>query len=204
MTIMVTAALTECISKPMEVTTVAPKTKAAPTGDSGIAGTATVVISTADLPISKIAVMPFLNSILIRYMIDNGLDVASKFKIDTVYSANGGATDEVLVANEWEVNTLNTTAVSSLAVYGDYCVIDIDHSRGGFYTLYKPGSPIVRVRSANPSYPNIYGDTETLREVIIAADTGTISYSNTIRWLGKLGLITEDMEVIHMDLPLAY
>ena len=51
-----------------------------------------------DLPVLKVAVMPFLNTLPIVYMIENGLDVANGFKIETVYFANGTAMDEALAA----------------------------------------------------------------------------------------------------------
>ena len=44
-----------------------------------------------DLPTLKVAVMPFLNSLPIEYMVQNGLDEANGFKIETVYFSNGGA-----------------------------------------------------------------------------------------------------------------
>ena len=202
--VMVTAALAGCAPKPVEATTAAPKTEAAPTGDSGMTETTTAAVSTADLPVLKVAVMPFLNSIPIKYMIDNGLDVANGFKIDTVYFANGGAMNEALAANEWEVGTLSAAAVNSLAIYGGYCIADIGHSEGGLYTLCKPDSPIAKVKGANPSYPDVYGDAETLKGAIIATNTGTISHLNVIKWLEKLGLTTEDVEIVHMDFPSAY
>ena len=60
-----------------------------------------------NLPVLKVAVMPFLNTLPIVYMIDNGLDVANGFKIETVYFANGTAMNEALAADQWEVGTLS-------------------------------------------------------------------------------------------------
>lgn len=159
---------------------------------------------TAELPVLKVALMPFLNSIPIKYMMDQGLDVKHGFRIDPVYFANGGAMNEALAANEWEVGTLSAAAVNSLAIYGGYCIADIGHSEGGLYTLCAPDSPIVKVKGANPSYPDIYGDAETLRGAIVATNTGTITHLNVIKWLEKFGLTTDDVEFVHMDYPSAY
>ena len=201
---MVTTALAGCAPKAVDATTAAPKTETTTkAGDAGKTETEAEVPA-ADLPVLKVAVMPFLNSIPIKYMIDNGLDVANGFKIETVYFANGGAMNGALAANEWEVGTLSAAAVNSLAIYGGYCIADIGHSEGGLYTLCKPDSPIAKVKGANPSYPDVYGDAETLKGAIIATNTGTISHLNVIKWLEKLGLTTEDVEIVHMDFPSAY
>ena len=51
-----------------------------------------------DLPVLKVAVMPFLNCLPVQYMIENGLDEENGFKIETVYFANGTAMNEALAA----------------------------------------------------------------------------------------------------------
>lgn len=200
---MTVTALSGCAPKPVESTAAAPSSTAAASGGAEKTSAAETA-DTADLPVLKVAVMPFLNSIPVKYMIDNGLDVKNGFKIETVYFANGGAMNEALAANEWEVGTLSAAAVNSLAIYGAYCIADIGHSEGGLYTLCKPDHPIAQVKGSNPSYPDVYGDAETVKGAIIATNTGTISHLNVIKWLEKLGLTTDDVEIVHMDFPSAY
>lgn len=160
--------------------------------------------ATEDLPVLKVAVMPFLNTLPIVYMIDNGLDVANGFKIETVYFANGTAMNEALAADQWEVGTLSAAAVNSLAIYGAYCIADIGHSEGGLYTLVKSDSPIAAVKGSNPSYPDVYGDADSVRGAVIATQTGTISHLNVNKWLEVLGLTPDDVELVSMDFPSAY
>ena len=157
-----------------------------------------------NLPVLKVAVMPFLNTLPIVYMIENGLDVANGFKIETVYFANGTAMNEALAADQWEVGTLSAAAVNSLAIYGAYCIADIGHSEGGLYTLVKEDSPIAAVKGANPSYPDVYGDADSVRGAVIATQTGTISHLNVNKWLEVLGLTPDDVELVSMDFPSAY
>ncbi|MCB6341528.1 ABC transporter substrate-binding protein [Enterocloster lavalensis] len=198
---MLTGTLAGCAPKPVDSTTAATE---APAGTSKETEAGQEETPAADLPVLKVAVMPFLNSIPIEYMINEGLDVKNGFKIETVYFANGGAMNEALAADQWEVGTLSAAAVNSLAIYGAYCIADIGHSEGGLYTLCKPDSPIAQVKGANPSYPDVYGDAETLKGAVIATNTGTISHLNVIKWLEKLGLTTDDVEIVHMDFPSAY
>lgn len=157
-----------------------------------------------DLPVLKVAVMPFLNSIPIKYMVDNGIDVENGFKVETVYFANGGAMNEALAADQWEVGTLSAAAVNSLAIYGAYDVADIGHSEGGLYTLVSKDSPIAGVKGSNPSFPDVYGDADTVKGSVIATNTGTISHLNVIKWLEAIGLTADDVELVSMDFPSAY
>lgn len=202
-------ALSGCGGSASTATTKAASAAAGTT--AGQAGAETSAVSgnktssgAADLPVLKVAVMPFLNSIPIKYMIDNGLDVKNGFRIETVYFANGGAMNEALAADQWEVGTLSAAAVNSLAIYGAYCIADIGHSEGGIYTLCKKDSPIAKVKGSNPSYPDVYGSADTVRKITIATNTGTISHLNVIKWLEALGLTTNDVNIVNMDFPSAY
>ena len=197
--------LAGCAPTPADATTAAQTSQGGAAAEGSADGAqAEAAEDTADLPVLKVAVMPFLNSIPVKYMVDNGLDVKNGFKIETVYFANGGTMNEALAADQWEVGTLSSAVVNSLAIYGAYCIADIGHSEGGLYTLCQPDSPIAQVKGTNPSYPDVYGDAETLKGAIIATNTGTISHLNVIKWLEKLGLTTEDVEIVHMDFPSAY
>ena len=148
--------------------------------------------------------MPFLNCLPVEYMIENGLDEENGFKIETVYFANGTAMNEALAADQWEVGTLSAAAVNSLAIYGAYCIADIGHSEGGLYTLAKADSPIAEIKGANPSYPEVYGDADSVKGTTIATQTGTISHLNVNKWLEVLGLTPDDVEIVSMDFPSAY
>lgn len=157
-----------------------------------------------ELPVVKIAVMPFANSIPVVYMVENGLDEANGFKVEMIHFANGGAMNEALAADEWEIGTLSAAAVNSLAIYGAYCVADIAHSEGGLYTLCSSDHPIAQVKGSNPSYPDVYGDEETVKGVTIATNTGSISHLNVIKWLEALGMTIDDVNLVSMDFPSAY
>src|SRR5699024_2626969 len=64
----------------MSLSLAACSTSGSSTSDAGNTTSAT----TEDLPVIKVAVMPFLNSLPIVYMQENGLDVANGFKMETV------------------------------------------------------------------------------------------------------------------------
>lgn len=157
-----------------------------------------------ELPVLKVAVMPFLCSLPTKYMVENGLDTANGFKIETVYFANGGAMNEALGAEQWEVGPLSAAAVNALAIYGAYEIAEVGHSEGGLYTLVDKDSPIAQVKGYNPSYPEVYGDPDSVRGALIATNTGTIAHLNVNKWLESIGLTSEDVEIVNMDFPSAY
>ncbi len=195
--------LTGCAPKPATPSTTA-QTSAAQAAEQAETKTEEKAQKQEELPVLKASVMPALNSVPIKYMIDNGLDVKHGFKLETVYFANGGVMNEGLAADQWEVGIASAAAVNSLAIYGAYCVAEIGHAEGGVGTFCQKDSPIAQVKGFNPSYPDVYGDPETLKGAVIATNTGSIAHLNVNKWLEKLGLTTDDVEIVHMDYPQAY
>ncbi|MFV0503990.1 MAG: ABC transporter substrate-binding protein [Lachnospirales bacterium] len=157
-----------------------------------------------ELPILKVGVLPFLNSIPVKYMVDNGLDTANGFKIETVFFPTGGPMNEALASNLWDVGTLSAASVYSLATYGAYVVADIGHAEGGIETLVNSDSPIASVKGYNPTYPEILGDPDTVRGATIAVPTGTLSQLNVFKWLEKIELDPSEVSIVHMDFAQAY
>lgn len=165
---------------------------------------ATEVEEVKELEVLKVSVMPALNSVPIKYMIDNGVDVAHGFKLETVTFPNGGIMNEAFASGEVECGVASAAAVNTLAIYGGYCLAEIGACEGGCGTFVLEDSPIAAVKGYNPSYPDVYGSPETLKGAVIATVTGSISHLNVIKWLEKLGMTQEDVEIVNMEYPQAF
>ncbi len=151
----------------------------------------------AELPILKVAVQPYLLAIPVYYMMENGLDKANGFEIDLSVYVNGTLINEALAANEWDVATGGTSAVFGIATYGAKIIADIDLCTGGAAAYVRPDSPIAAVK--DKIAPNVYGDAETLKGAQILVPTGTLNQYNALKWVEKAGLTSEDVEFVHMD-----
>lgn len=160
--------------------------------------------SSGDTKTLKVAVMPFLNSVPIEYMINNKLDEKYGFTIETVYFPSGGPMNEALGAGLWEVGTLSAASVYSLANYNAHVVADIGHSEGGIEVLVNPDSDILTVKGVNKDFPEVYGDAATLKGKTIAVPTGTISHLNVIHWLRAINVDPNTVNIVHMEFPQAY
>lgn len=156
------------------------------------------------LPVLRVAVIPFLNSVPVKYMQEHKLDEQNGFKIETVYFPSGGPMNEALAGGQWDVGTLSAASVFSLANYNAHVVADVEHSEGGIETLVPADSPILQAKGKNPQFPEIYGDPESLKGKVIAVPTGTISELNVNEWLNALGVSPTDVELTGMEFAQAY
>lgn len=161
------------------------------------------VVSNSELPVLKVAVIPFLNSLPVKYMVENKLDEKNGFKIETVYFPSGGPMNEALAGEQWEVGTLSAASVFSLANYNAKIVADVAHSEGGIETLVHPDSDILTVKGVNKDYPNVYGNKDTLKGKKIGVTNGTISELNVNEWLKAIGVDINDVEIVGMEFPQA-
>ena len=153
-----------------------------------------------DLPVLRVAVMPFLNSVPVVYMQDNKIDEEFGFKLETVYFPSGGPMNEALGADLWDVGVLSAASVYSLANYDAHVLAEVAHSEGGIETLVQPDSDILSVDNGN----GVFGDAATLKGKTIAVPTGTISHLNVNKWLEAIDVDIEDVSIVHMEFPQAY
>lgn len=155
------------------------------------------------LPILRVAVMPFLNSIPIKYIQEHKLDIKNGFKIETVYFPTGGSMNEALAGEQWDVGTLSAASVFSLANYNAHIIADVAHSEGGIETLVASDSDILKIKGYNPEYPEVYGNATTLKGKKIGVTPGTISELNVNEWLKSINVKPEDVQIVGMDFPQA-
>jgi len=70
-----------------------------------------------------------------------------------------------------------------------------------FHRLFKVS---IRVKGYNPSYPNVYGDPDTVKGAKILLPIGTAQHFTTLKWLEKIGVKAEDVNIVNMETAQAY
>ncbi len=157
-----------------------------------------------DLPVIRVAVMPYYLSAPIGYMIDNKLDEAAGFKIEPVMFASGGPINEALPSDEFDISPTGGAWLFGVANYGAYAVGSHIAATGGNSLWVRKDSDIAKVIGHNPDYPEILGDPASLQGVKILQTSGTTGQLMTEKWLGALGVKTSEVEPIHMDFAQVY
>lgn len=166
------------------------------TGDSQEVGT--------DLPIVRAAVMPYLNSVPVNYIKDNGLDVENGFKLETVAFTTGAPMNEAISTDAYDVGVLSTATVYSLATYGAYQIADFADSAGGTGIYVRPDSAIAGASGYNPTYPDVLGDPDTVRGIEVIYQTGHVSHMTALKWLEKIGVNADEIDAVNMEQASAY
>lgn len=162
------------------------------------------VESTEELPVLRVAVMPYLLSLPVVYMVDNGWDVENGFKVETSVYTVGAPMNEALAAGLWDVGTIGAAGVFSVAGYDAIGIGDILLSSGGTACFVRPDHPIASVKGALEGYPDVYGDAETIKGATILVPTGSVNHLNVVKWIELFGLTQDDVNLVSMDYASAF
>lgn len=157
-----------------------------------------------DLPVLRVAVMPFITSLPTEYIKKNKLDEKAGFKMETIMFATGAPMNEALAADLWDVGAMGAAAVTGVANYDMMIIGEVLESTDGLGVFVKPDSPIGKAAGFNPSYPNVLGSPETVKGSTILLPIGTAQHFTTLKWLEKLGLGITDVNIVNMDTAQAY
>lgn len=161
-------------------------------------------VNEEELPVLRVAVMPYVNGLPTKYIVDNGLDVENGFKVETIMFSIGAPLIEALGANLWDVGAVGAAAVTGVATYDAVVIADILEANDGIALFARPDSEIAKVQGFNPTYPELYGDPDTVRGSDILLSVGSINQLNELKWLEKLGVKPDEVNTINMDVPQAY
>lgn len=157
-----------------------------------------------ELPVLRVAMMPFITSLPTEYIKKNKLDEKAGFKMETVMFATGAPMNEALAADLWDVGAMGAAAVTGVANYDMMIIGEVLESTDGLGVFVKPDSAIAGAKGYNPSYPNVLGSPETVKGATILLPIGTAQHFTTLKWLEKLGLGITDVNIVNMDTAQAY
>ena len=90
--------------------------------------------------------------------------------------------NEALGADLWDVSTIGVAAVTSVAAFGGVRVGELLEASDGIGLYVRPDSPIAQVKGANPDYPDLLGNAETVKGVKFILDIGTIKQLNELKY----------------------
>lgn len=162
------------------------------------------VAASEELPVLRVAMMPFITSLPAQYIKVNKLDEKNGFKMETTMYSSGAPMNEALAADLWDVGAMGAAAVTGVANYDMAIIGEVLESQDGLGVFVKPDHKIAEVKGFNPSYPNMYGDPDTVKGITILLPIGTAQHFTTLKWLEKVGVKAEDVNIVNMDTAQAY
>lgn len=157
-----------------------------------------------ELPVLRVAAMPFITSLPTYYIEQNHLGEKYGFQMEVTMFATGAPMNEALAADLWDVGAMGAAAVTGVANYDEMIIGEVLESTDGLGIFVNPDSPIAAAEGFNPSFPNVKGTPDTVKGITILTPVGTAQHMNVLKWLEKLGLDSTDVNIVNMDTVQAY
>ena len=152
----------------------------------------------------RVAVQPFFISAQVGFIMDQGWDREAGIEIVPILFANGALMNEALAADLWDVATIGGAFVFGVANFNAKVIGSHISGTGGNDIYTFADSPIAQVVGANPTFPNVLGDPDTVRGATILQTAGTTSQLAIMRWLEAIGVREGEVDIVHLEFPQAW
>jgi NitT/TauT family transport system substrate-binding protein len=152
-----------------------------------------------DLPVIRVAVMPWLLSLPAVYLVEQGWDVQNGFKVELSTYPMGAPLLEAMGANLWDVGTIGSAAVFSVANTGLKIIGNISIASGGTGAFIRASHPAAKIKGQVSGLPDVYGNAATLKGSKVLVPVGSLNHLNVLKWIDAVGLSADDIQVVHMD-----
>jgi ABC-type nitrate/sulfonate/bicarbonate transport system substrate-binding protein len=143
---------------------------------------------------------PQLHGLPTYMAMQRGWDKAEGLKIDYQLYMSGPPQNEALASNTWEVGAEGAVPSILAAIrYGAYIIAVGDDDNDTDSIWVRPGSLILKAKSTNPKYPDLYGSPATFKGKTILLTTASNGHYAVLATLKALGVDEQDVKLVHME-----
>lgn len=133
-----------------------------------------------------------------------GWDKAEGLEMKLNYFESGMAQMEALPAKQWVMGATGGVPMLVGALRHGAQMIGMGTEESLVnQVMVRADSPILKVKGANPKYPDLYGSAETVKGKTILTTTVSSAHYAVSGWLSALGLKDSDVVIKNMDQPQA-
>ncbi|MDC7232837.1 MAG: hypothetical protein PQJ58_06370 [Spirochaetales bacterium] len=145
-----------------------------------------------------VMVQPYFNGVVAMYIRDQGWAEEAGLDIDLQVYSNGSTANEALAAELWDIGFQGAAYVFGVINTDAKLVGNYEETRGD--TLFvRPDSDILKVKGFNPTYPEVYGDPETIKDKTVIFAPGTSLHQLLIEYLERIGVGADNVDKVPMD-----
>ncbi len=152
----------------------------------------------------RVGTMPYYASVPVQVIMDEGLDKKYGFEMTVLNFASGGPMAEALGAGEWDAGPIGAGGMTAIPNYNAYLIYDVESAMDGAWIMARADSDIVKAGSTIADFPDVLGDSESVRGKKILGTIGNISHYMAIDYVEKMGLTMEDVEFLNMETSNVY
>lgn len=152
----------------------------------------------------RVGTMPYYASVPVQVIMDEGLDKKYGFEMTVLNFASGGPMAEALGAGEWDAGPIGAGGMTAIPNYNAYLIYDVESAMDGAWIMARADSDIVAAGNTISDFPDVIGDSDSVRGKKILGTIGNISHYMAIDYVEKMGLTMDDVEFLNMETSNVY
>lgn len=153
------------------------------------------VIEEQPLKELRVAVQAAYLSFPVQYAIDTGIDKKYGLKIIPVFYQSGADQNLDIDTGKYDVSTTGAAFLYPVSEGKAFIVAENIKSDGGDALFVRKNSDILKVKTFNPTYPDIFGSSDTVKGKSLLLTEETTSQLLAYRWLEAVGVKTKNVTV---------
>lgn len=147
----------------------------------------------------RISVQPLYLSAQLQYILDHHLDEDKGLKLELVISDSGAEQIQEETMKKWDVATIGGAFVYPAADNEAIIIAEYISSNDCNNIYARKDSDVFKVKGFNPTYPNVYGDPNTVMGKDILMMPNTTSQYIAAKWLASIGVREDSVHIISGD-----
>ena len=167
-------------------------------GSTGESKTESTEKGDSELTTLRVQSMSNFNGVLLSYIVDQGWAEDAGLNLDIELYASGAPANEALAAGLWDVGFQGPAYVFG-SVNNDAKIIATSSDTGGDTLFVREDSDILKSEGFNPTYPDVYGDTDSVKGTTILYSAGTSTHQLSLEYLEAMGVSADEVSMVPMD-----
>lgn len=161
-------------------------------------------VNEEELTVLRVAANEYFLGTPLSYILDNGLDRRHGLKIDLSVYPSGVQENEAMANGDVDVALIGGSFVFGVVESDAKVIAEYIYSDGGNAIYAGKDSALFDVKGFNPTYPDVFGNRETVQGSTIVLEMGTTAQLLAFRWLETIGVRNEEVNIVDMDFAASY
>ena len=133
---------------------------------------------------------------LVWYAREKGWDKAEGLDLELLPFESGKNVIDEMQSSNWAIAGVGAMPALTASLSSRLYIVGIGNDESDLNAIYvRPDSPILKAKGANPRYPDVYGNADTVRGKLILCPEKTSAHYLLSTWLHILGLKDEDVKI---------
>ncbi len=153
--------------------------------------------SSKELKKLRVAVQNYFLSSSVGYMVENNIDEKFGLDITLVEYSTGAEQIKDIENDQYDIVTIGAAYLEPLSQNQAVLIGEFIELKGGNGIYVRKDNPALKIKGFNPTYPQVYGNLDTLNNCSILLKKDTTQQYLGMKWLESVGVKSDKVNFVY-------